>query len=304
MSEHSAGSDVVSMKTKATAVDGGWKITGTKMWITNVRPWARSTTRENDHLLRSISEKGPRCQHHNRLCQNGPRSRKQRHHRLHSRQFFARVLVRPQTRQVRHAGIQHGGIGLRRRFRAPREHARSIEQGSAGADGRLGYRTARSERRTTWVRPPKTHLLLCEADHINFRIMSSALSLVLPYTHTRTQFSQPLAHNQLVQAKLADIYTKYRASSAFTHSVASALDKTTDSNGPNTQDCAGAILYAAERATECALDAIQLMGGMGYVNEVPAGRLLRDAKLYEIGAGTSEVRRIVIGRAFNRECAS
>ena len=133
--------------------------------------------------------------------------------------------------------------------------------------------------------------------------MSAALDLVLPYTHTRTQFGHPIAHNQLIQAKLADMHTKFRASSAYTYSVAQTLDAAYDTPGnrPDTQDCAGAILYAAERATECALDAIQLMGGMGYVNEVPAGRLLRDAKLYEIGAGTSEVRRIVIGRAFNKE---
>jgi len=135
--------------------------------------------------------------------------------------------------------------------------------------------------------------------------MAASLALVLPYTHTRTQFSTAIAHNQLVQAKLADMYTKYRASSAYTYSVAQTLDDNHASteNRPNTKDCAGAILYAAERATECALDAIQLMGGMGYVNEVPAGRLLRDAKLYEIGAGTSEVRRVVIGRAFNKEYA-
>lgn len=133
--------------------------------------------------------------------------------------------------------------------------------------------------------------------------MSSALALVLPYTHNRTQFSIPIAHNQLVQAKLADMYTKYRASSSYTYSVAAAFDSahSTLNNAPNTKDCAGAILYAAERATECALDTVQLMGGMGYVNEVPAGRLLRDTKLYEIGAGTSEIRRIVIGRAFNKE---
>ena len=136
--------------------------------------------------------------------------------------------------------------------------------------------------------------------------MSAALDLVLPYTHTRTQFNTPIAHNQLIQGKLADMYTKYRASASFTHDVARTLDVNHDSpaNRPNTQDCAGAILYAAERATECALDAIQLMGGMGYVNEVPAGRLLRDAKLYEIGAGTSEIRRMVIGRAFNKEFGS
>ena len=133
--------------------------------------------------------------------------------------------------------------------------------------------------------------------------MSSALALVLPYTHNRTQFSTPIAYNQLVQAKLADMYTKYRASSSYTYAVAAALDSaySTPNKSPNTKDCAGVILYAAERATECALDTIQLMGGMGYMNEVPAGRLLRDAKLYEIGAGTSEIRRIVIGRAFNKE---
>ena len=127
------------------------------------------------------------------------------------------------------------------------------------------------------------------------------MDLVLPYTHTRTQFGQPIAHNQLIQGKLADMYTKMSASRAYTYSIASRVDNASpDSIMPvDSKDCAGAILYAAERATECGLDAIQLMGGTGYVNEVPAGRLLRDAKLYEIGAGTTEVRKIVIGRAFN-----
>lgn len=99
------------------------------------------------------------------------------------------------------------------------------------------------------------------------------------------------------------MYTKYRAASAYTYSVAATLDinHSDPENRPVSQDCAGVILYAAERATECTLDAIQLMGGMGYVNEIPAGRFLRDAKLYEIGAGTSEIRRVVIGRAFNKE---
>src|SRR6266702_3253687 len=127
--------------------------------------------------------------------------------------------------------------------------------------------------------------------------MQAALDLTLPYTHTRRQFNTPIGHNQLIQGKLADMYTKLRASSSYTYSVAAAVD---NSSIISTQDCAGAILYAGERATECALDAIQLMGGMGYMNEVPAGRILRDAKLYEIGAGTSEIRRMVIGRAFNK----
>jgi isovaleryl-CoA dehydrogenase len=137
--------------------------------------------------------------------------------------------------------------------------------------------------------------------------MQATLNLVLPYTHTRKQFNTPIAHNQLIQAKLADMYTKLSASRAYTYTTARQIDSSASSGRGltviRTHDCAGAILYAAERATECSLDAIQLMGGNGYVNEIAAGRLLRDAKLYEIGAGTSEIRRIVIGRAFNKEYA-
>ena len=129
-------------------------------------------------------------------------------------------------------------------------------------------------------------------------LMQASLDLVLPYTHQRKQFGVPIAHNQLVQGKLADMYTKLAVSRAYTYATARKVD---EEGLIRTQDCAGAILYAAERATECALDGVQLMGGMGYVNEVPAGRIVRDAKLYEIGAGTSEVRRMVIGRSFNRE---
>jgi isovaleryl-CoA dehydrogenase len=137
--------------------------------------------------------------------------------------------------------------------------------------------------------------------------MQAALDLVLPYAHTRKQFGIPIAHNQLVQGKLADMYTKLCASRAYTYTTARQIDNSSASSTGTvvrTQDCAGAILYAAERATECALDAIQLMGGNGYINEISAGRLLRDAKLYEIGAGTSEIRRMVIGRAFNKEYKS
>jgi isovaleryl-CoA dehydrogenase len=110
--------------------------------------------------------------------------------------------------------------------------------------------------------------------------MQAAMDLVLPYTHTRRQFSTPIAHNQLIQGKLADMYTKLQASRSYTYATAKVID---EDGITRTQDCAGAILYAAERATECGLDAIQLLGGNGYVNEIPAGRLLRDAKLYEIG---------------------
>ncbi len=131
--------------------------------------------------------------------------------------------------------------------------------------------------------------------------MQAAMDLVLPYTHSRKQFNTPIAHNQLVQGKLADMYTKMQASRSYTYTTARQVD---EEGIVKTQDCAGAILYAAERATECGLDAIQLLGGVGYVNEISAGRLLRDAKLYEIGAGTSEIRRMVIGRAFNKDFGS
>lgn len=128
-------------------------------------------------------------------------------------------------------------------------------------------------------------------------LMQATLDYVVPYVHTRKQFQQPIGHFQLVQGKLADMTTKLGASRAYTYAVARACDKGQTSN----KDCAGAILYAAERATEVALDGIQLLGGNGYINEFPAGRFLRDAKLYEIGAGTSEIRRMIIGRAFNAE---
>jgi len=129
-------------------------------------------------------------------------------------------------------------------------------------------------------------------------IMQRALDISLPFTHQRKQFGIPIAHNQLIQGKLADMYTKLQASRAYTYETARRVD---EQGQIETKDCAGAILYAAERATECALDCVQLLGGMGYVEEMPASRLVRDAKLYEIGAGTTEVRKMVIGRAFNKE---
>jgi isovaleryl-CoA dehydrogenase len=128
-------------------------------------------------------------------------------------------------------------------------------------------------------------------------IMRRALDETLPYVHTRKQFGKPIAENQLIQGKLADMYTKYAASRAYLYAAA----READAGKKDTRDCAGAILYAAERCTEVCLDAIQCLGGMGYVNETVPGRLLRDSKLYEIGAGTSEIRRMVIGRAFTKE---
>ncbi|MFM7344600.1 MAG: isovaleryl-CoA dehydrogenase [Tagaea sp.] len=130
-------------------------------------------------------------------------------------------------------------------------------------------------------------------------IMQAALDVVLPYVHERKQFGQSIGEFQLVQGKLADMYTTTNACKAYVYAVAKACDagKTTR------KDAAGAILYAAEKATQVALDAIQLLGGNGYINDYPTGRLLRDAKLYEIGAGTSEIRRWLIGRELFAETA-
>jgi len=123
-------------------------------------------------------------------------------------------------------------------------------------------------------------------------IMQACLDLVIPYIHERQQFGQPIGQFQLIQAKLADMYVAANAAKAYVYAVARACD-----DGRVTrEDAAGAILYAAERATWMALETIQTLGGNGYINDFPAGRLLRDAKLYEIGAGTSEIRRMLIGR--------
>ncbi|KAF2868058.1 Intradiol ring-cleavage dioxygenase [Massariosphaeria phaeospora] len=260
MSEHSAGSDVVSMKMTAKEADGGYLLNGTKMWITNgpdahtiivyakTTPTAASkgitafivpTTSPGFSVLKKLDKLGMRGSNTGELV-------------------FENVFV-PSENVIgqldRGVRVLMEGLDLERLVL------------SAGPLG----------------------------------LMQSALDNVLPYTHQRKQFGQPIAHNQLVQGKLADMYTKYRASSAFTYSVARAVDELHADPQIRTQDCAGAILYAAERASEVAAAAVQLMGGMGYMNEVPVGRILRDAKLYEIGAGTSEVRRMVIGRAFNKE---
>ncbi|KAH8423511.1 uncharacterized protein LDX57_001271 [Aspergillus melleus] len=264
MSEHSAGSDVVSMKTTAKAVDGGYLLNGTKMWITNgpdadyIVVYAKTEPEQGSKGITAfIVEKtfdGFSCAR--KLDKLGMRGSNT------GELIFDNVFV-PQANVLgplnRGVKVLMEGLDLERLVL------------SAGPLG----------------------------------IMQAALDLVLPYTHIRKQFGTPIAHNQLIQGKLADMYTKLAASRAYTYNTARQIDNAASSPEMTirTQDCAGAILYAAERATECALDAIQLMGGNGYINEIPAGRLLRDAKLYEIGAGTSEIRRMVIGRAFNREFA-
>jgi isovaleryl-CoA dehydrogenase len=130
-------------------------------------------------------------------------------------------------------------------------------------------------------------------------IMQACLDAVLPYMHERSQFGQPIGEFELMQGKIADMYTAISASRAYVYAVARACDE----GGATRKDAAGAILFSAEAATKMALEAIQALGGNGYTNEYPVGRLLRDAKLYEIGAGTSEIRRMLIGRELFRETA-
>jgi isovaleryl-CoA dehydrogenase len=257
MSEHSAGSDVVSMRTTAREVDGGWLLNGTKMWITNgpdadyLVVYAKT---EPDRGSKGITafivekeSKGFSC---------------------------AKKLDKLGMR-----GSNTGELVFEDVFVAKENLVGEVNRGV-----------------TVLMEGLDIERLVLSAGPLG--LMQASLDLVLPYTHTRKQFGIPIAHNQLVQGKLADMYTKLQASKSYTFATAKRID---EEGIIRTQDCAGAILFAAERATECALDAIQLMGGTGYVNEIPAGRILRDAKLYEIGAGTSEVRRMVIGRAFNKE---
>lgn len=260
MSEHTAGSDVVSMRTTATETDGGYILNGSKMWITNgpdahvivvyaktkpeagkngITAFLVDTSTSGFSVARKLDKLGMRGSNTGEL--------------MFDNVFVpANKVLGPLNRGVK---VLMEGLDLERLVL------------SAGPLG----------------------------------LMQAALDITLPYVHERKQFGIPIAHNQLMQGKLADMYTKYRASSAFTYSIAREIDESHEDPQIRTQDCAGAILYAAERATECGSDAVDCLGGMGYMNEMPAGRILRDAKLYEIGAGTSNVRRMVIGRAFNKQ---
>merc|ERR1712004_581298 len=128
-------------------------------------------------------------------------------------------------------------------------------------------------------------------------LMQAACDIAFDYAHQRHQFGKPIGSFQMVQGKMADMYTSLNTTRSYVYNVARAV-----MDGQIVpKDCAGAILYAAEQATKVALDAIQILGGNGYINDYPTSRILRDAKLYEIGAGTSEVRRLIIGRALNSE---
>ena len=258
MSENGSGSDVVSMQLKATKVDGGFLLNGTKMWITN-----------------------------------GPDA-----HTL---------VVYAKTDKEKHAkGIT----------------AFIIEQSFEGFStaqkldklGMRGSNTCELVFNDCFV--PEENILGQENEGVKvlmsgldfervvlaagpIGIMQACLDTVIPYVHERKQFNQSIGEFQFIQGKLADMYTQINTSRAYLYEVARACDN----HQVNRKDAASVILYTAENATKMALESIQCLGGNGYINEYPTGRLLRDAKLYEIGAGTSEIRRMLIGRELFKDNA-
>ncbi|KAK0930685.1 hypothetical protein LTR91_011070 [Friedmanniomyces endolithicus] len=262
MSEHSAGSDVVSMRMTAKPTDGGYHLNGTKMWITNGPDAGLVVV-----YAKTEPEKG-------------------------SKGMTAFLVETPPGTQGFSVARKLDKLGMRGSNTGELLFD-NVFVPSANILGTVNHGVK------VLMEGLDLERLVLSAGPLG--LMQAALDITLPYVHERKQFGVPLASNQFIQGKLADMYTKYRASSAYTYTIARAIDESYENPTIRTQDCAGAILYAAERATECGMDAIQCLGGMGYMSEMAAGRVMRDAKLYEIGAGTSEIRRMVIGRAFNKE---
>ncbi len=251
MSEPGAGSDVVSMKTRADKKGDRYVLNGSKMWITN-GPIAETLV----VYAKTDPNAGPRGITAF-LIEKGMKG-------FSTAQKLDKLGMR---------GSDTGELVF--------EDCEVPEDNVLGSVGR-GVNVLMSGldyERTVLAAGP-------------LGIMQACLDVAVPYVHERKQFGQPIGTFQLVQGKVADMYVTLNACRAYVYSVAKACDR-----GETTrEDAAGAILYAAEKATQCALDAIQLLGGNGYINDYPTGRLLRDAKLYEIGAGTSEIRRMLIGR--------
>jgi isovaleryl-CoA dehydrogenase len=251
MSEPAAGSDVVSMRTRADKKDARYVLNGSKMWITN----------------------GPVAD--------------------------TLVVYAKTDRTAGARGITAFIIEADMKGFAPAQKLDKL--GMRGSDT--------SELVFTDCEVPEENVLGAVGNGVNvlmsgldyervvlaagpLGIMQACMDIVVPYVHERQQFGQAIGQFQLVQAKLADMYVTMNAARSYVYAVARASDE-----GRTTrEDAAGAILYAAERATWMTLEAIQCLGGNGYINDFPTGRLLRDAKLYEIGAGTSEIRRMLIGR--------
>jgi len=252
MSEPNAGSDVVSMKTTATAVDGGFHLNGSKMWITNAP--------DADTLIV--------------YAKTDPKAGKK----------GITAFIVESSYDGFSVGQKLDKLGMRASTTAPiffndcfvpsENQLGPLNQGVQVLMSGLDY-----ER------------LVLAAGPIG--IMQACLDVAVPYARERHQFNQPIGDFELIQGKLADMYTRMNATRAYVYTIAHAADR---GHVNLRKDSAACILMAAEHATQCALDAIQLLGGNGYINEYPTGQLLRDAKLYEIGAGTSEIRRMLIGR--------
>jgi len=251
MSEPNAGSDVVSMTTRAEKKGDRWVLNGAKMWITN-GPVAETLI------------------------------------------VYAKTDPAAGARGITAFLVERGFPGF--------SNGQKLDKlGMRGSDtSELVFSDCEVPEENVLGRVGKgVNVLMSGLDYERvvlsagpLGLMAAALGVVLPYVHERKQFGQPIGTFQLVQGKLADMYVTFNAARAYVYAVARACDR-----GETTrEDAAGAILYAAERATQVALDSIQVLGGNGYTNDYPLGRLLRDAKLYEIGAGTSEIRRMLIGR--------
>lgn len=251
MSEPGAGSDVVSMKTRAVKQGDRYVLTGNKMWITN-GPVAEALV------------------------------------------VYAKTDPEAGARGITAFLIEKGMKGFSTAQKLDKLGMRGSDTCELVFDG-----CEVPEENVLGQVGRGVNVLMSGLDYERvvlaagpLGIMQAALDVVMPYIHERKQFGQAIGEFQLVQGKVADMYVMMNACKAYVYSVAKACDR-----GETTrEDAAGAILIAAEKATQIALDAIQLLGGNGYINDYPTGRLLRDAKLYEIGAGTSEIRRMLIGR--------
>ncbi|MFY9895939.1 MAG: isovaleryl-CoA dehydrogenase [Xanthobacteraceae bacterium] len=251
MSEAGAGSDVVSMRTRADRRGAGYVLNGAKMWITN-GPVADTLViyAKTDHTAGS---RGMTAFIVEKTFKGFSASKKLDKLGMRGSDTSELVFEDCEVPAENVLGVVGNGVNV---LMSGLDYERTVL-----AAGPLG-------------------------------LMQACLDLVIPYLHQRSQFGQPIGRFQLMQAKLADMYVTLNAAKAYVYAVAKACDRGETSR----EDAAGAILYAAERATWMALEAIQCLGGNGYINDYPTGRLLRDAKLYEIGAGTSEIRRMLIGR--------
>ena len=258
MSEAGAGSDVVSMKLRAEAVDGGFRLNGHKLWTTN--GWHADT-----YIV---------------YAKTAPEAGKAG--------ITAFIVERDFPGFERRQLIDK--LGMRGSGTCELVFDNCFVP-AANVLGEL-HRGVR-----VLMRGLDHERLVAASACVGF--LQAALDIALPYCAQRQQFGQPIGEFQLIQAKLADMYTRHQAAHAYLHTMAARADR----GDALRKESASVILFAAEAATQSALDAIQCLGGNGYTNDYDAGRLLRDAKLYEIGAGTSEIRRMLIGRELMKEMA-